>query len=307
MWFWILLIVFANVVYRQWKKSNKKDIKGQVVLITGGAGGIGKQMALRFAKLKCKIVLWDVNEELLKKAASQIKSETGVSVNTYIVDVTKRDIVYKTADQVRKDVGKVDILVNNAGIVSGKSILAPDFDDARAELTIAVNTTSHIWTVRAFAPDMVRTNRGHVVTIASAAGLCGVVGLADYCASKFGAVGFDESLRREFRHKKLTGCFTTCVCPFYINTGMFEGVGSKTPFLKILDEGYVADSIVGAVLENREFLGLPGLVHYTTHILNGILPTFVNDNLQEILGVSDTMSSFVQTRVPATPAASKSK
>ncbi len=66
-------------------------------------------------------------------------------------------------------------------------------------------------------------SKGHIVTIASAAGIVGVNGLADYCASKFGAVGFNESLRMELKSLN-SKVKTTCICPYYINTGMFQGV-----------------------------------------------------------------------------------
>lgn len=88
------------------------------------------------------------------------------------------------------------------------------------EKTIAINTTSHFYTVREFVPNMIKENKGHIVTIASAAGIVGVNGLADYCASKFGAVGFNESLRMELNYAK-SKVRTTCICPYYINTGMF--------------------------------------------------------------------------------------
>jgi len=87
--------------------------------------------------------------------------------------------------------------------------------------------------VREFLPDMIKRNEGHIVSIASMAGHTGVNGLVDYCASKFGAIGFDESLRNEMKSLN-SKVRTTCICPYYINTGMFDGV--KTNFLlPILD------------------------------------------------------------------------
>ena len=74
---------------------------------------------------------------------------------------------------------------------------------------------------------MLERNHGHIVSIASSAGLVGVNGLCDYCASKFGAVGFDESLRMELVNLKKDGIHTTVVCPFFINTGMFDGVQTR--------------------------------------------------------------------------------
>ena len=82
-------------------------------------------------------------------------------------------------------------------------------------------------TTKAFLPSMLENNHGQVVTIASSAGLFGVCGLGDYCASKFEAVGFDESLMMELGVTKKTGVHTTVVCPFFINTGMFDGVKTR--------------------------------------------------------------------------------
>jgi len=286
-----LILWVLHILRRGYASITRKSVKGQVVLITGGASGIGKQMAFRFSRLGAKLVLWDINAEALQRVGDEISHETGNPVYTFTLDITDRTKVYETAEQVKARVGVVDILINNAGIVSGKSILNPNFSDERAEKTIAVNTTSHIWTIRAFVHEMARRNRGHIVTIASAAGLTGVCGLVDYCASKFGAVGVNESLRREFRKHRLSGCHTTVVCPFYIHTGMFHGVKSR--FIPILKEGYVADSIVNAIRENREFLGLPWLVHYVLLPVSAILPIWVTDLAHDILGFSSTMDTFI--------------
>lgn len=89
------------------------------------------------------------------------------------------------------------MLINNAGIVSGKKLL--EISNEMAELTLKVNTLSHVYTVKEFLPSMIKKNHGHIVTIASSAGHAGVPGLVDYCASKFGAVGFDEALRLEIK------------------------------------------------------------------------------------------------------------
>ena len=81
--------------------------------------------------------------------------------------------------------------------------------------------------MKSFLPDMMSRNHGHIVTVASSAGFIGVTGLADYCASKFAAVGFDESLRFELEAQGKDGIHTTVVCPFFINTGMFEGAKTR--------------------------------------------------------------------------------
>ena len=94
---------------------------------------------------------------------------------------------------------------------------------------------------------MIERNRGHIVTIASAAGLIGVPRLTDYCATKFAAVGLDESLRVELKQRG-SAIRTTVVCPYYIDTGMFEGVKTRFSFLlPILKEQKVVDKILRAI------------------------------------------------------------
>jgi all-trans-retinol dehydrogenase (NAD+) len=232
------------------------------VLITGGASGIGRKMAHIFADLNAVIAIWDINKEGMQMVEEEILKK-GATVYIDTVDLSKRENIYEGAKRLIEKIGPVDILVNNAGIVSGKSILDEDEKyDKMCQLTMEVNTMAHFWTLRSFLPDMVKRNSGHVVTIASAAGLTGVNGLIDYCASKFGAVGLDESLRLEMRSKGLN-IKTTCICPYYINTGMFLGCKTKYPFiLPILEEDYVAQQIVNAVREDRPFLGLPSFIHY---------------------------------------------
>ena len=200
------------------------------------------------------------------------------------MDVTNRALVYDVA----KQVGDIDILINNAGIVTGKTIL--DCPDHMMEKTVQVNTIAHFWTIKAFLPAMIAKNKGHVVTIASAAGLNGVAGLVDYCASKFGAVGIAESLMMELRKKK-TNVHSTVVCPYYINTGMFDGAKSRYPFLfPILDENKVADRIVLAIRRGEEHINMPPIVSSTP--LLRMLPTLWFANALEFLGISESMDDF---------------
>jgi all-trans-retinol dehydrogenase (NAD+) len=106
-------------------------------------------------------------------------------------------------------------------------IVSPNFGKSVQMYDTFTNVVSLLQTVKAFLPYMLGKNSGHIVSIASSAGLFGVTGLADYCASKFAAVGFDESLRMELSALGKDGVHTTVVCPYFINTGMFDGVTSK--------------------------------------------------------------------------------
>lgn len=197
-------------------------------------------------------------------------------------------MVYGTAEKVRRDVGKVDILMNNAGIVSGKVFL--DCTDEDLRRTIEVNILAHFWTVKAFLPDMIKTNSGHIVTISSAGGIVGSAKLVDYSTSKFAAFGFDEALRAELKKQRLN-IRTTVVCPFFINTGMFAGVKTRFPFLlSILDEDDVAERIVRAVARGKERVILPPFVHTTWPLR--LVPVKVFDWVVTLLGVNNAMDAF---------------
>ena len=117
-----------------------KDLKGKIVLITGSGSGIGRLMALRFAEEGSSLVLWDLNKEGVEKVAEEIK-QSGGKAWAFGCDVTDIKLVYKLADKVKKDIGKVDILINNAGVVSGKPFL--DCTDKQVRLTMEVNILAH--------------------------------------------------------------------------------------------------------------------------------------------------------------------
>ncbi|XP_034981311.1 epidermal retinol dehydrogenase 2 [Zootoca vivipara] len=268
----------------------KKNVTGEIVLITGAGSGIGRLMALKFARLGATLVLWDINVEGNKETARLARKNGAVRVHNYSCDCSKRQEVYQVADQVKKEVGDVSILINNAGIVTGKKFL--DSPDAMIQKSMEVNTMAHFWTVKAFLPAMVASNHGHVVTIASAAGLVGVTGLADYCASKFAAVGFAESLGLEIVALRKTGIKSTIVCPFFINTGMFDGCQTKWPrLLPILDADYAAERIVSGILRNQVYVYMPRSVAILV-ALKSLIPTKVGLVLGDYIGYFHFMETF---------------
>ncbi|CAD6189883.1 unnamed protein product [Caenorhabditis auriculariae] len=138
---------------------------------------------------------------------------------------------------------------------------------------------------------MLEANHGHIVTVASIAGKAGVAGLVDYCASKHGAVGFHESLTAEIAALR-KDVKTTVVCPYYINTGMFDGVETKSPtLLPLLEPEYVVECIMEGILTNRYNVILPRFCHLVVACA-GLLPTEVTLILNEYLGANQTMDTF---------------
>jgi len=263
------------------------QIDGRNVLVTGGASGIGLHMAQKLADRGAKVIIWDIDDSKMENIAARMKSKER-QIAFYHCDVSNRSEVYKTAEAVKKDFGRLDILINNAGIVSGKGFL--ECTDEQLEKSMSVNLLAHFWTVRAFLPGMIRAGGGHIVTISSAGGLIGVSRLVDYCTSKFAAFGFDEALRMEIGQEKWN-IKTTVVCPYFANTGMFEGVRTRFPrLLPILDEQRIAERIINAIAKDRRRLLMPWMV-YSTWLLR-YLPTFAFDFLANLLGINSAMLTF---------------
>ncbi|NXM87138.1 RDHE2 dehydrogenase, partial [Oenanthe oenanthe] len=268
----------------------KKNVSGEIVLITGAGSGIGRLLAIKFASLGATVVLWDINQEGLNCTVREAREKGTGRVHSYICDCSKRQDIYRVADQVKKEVGDVSILINNAGVVIGKRFL--DSPDSLIDKTMEVNTMAHFWTYKAFVPAMIAANRGHLVSIASCAGLCGSSQASDYCASKFAAIGFAESIDLEMRTLKKTGVKTTIVCPFVINTGMFGGVKSKWPrVLPVLDPEYAAERIISAVRQNQEMLFIPRII-YLFYFMKSFLPVKATVLLMDYFGILDIMSTF---------------
>lgn len=276
--------------FRFFVRARRKNVTGEVVLITGAGSGIGRLLALEFAGLGVSLVLWDINQEGNKETARLAREKGAARVHAYLCDCSDKAEVYRVADQVKQDVGDVSILINNAGIVTGRKFL--DAPDSLIEKTIEVNTMSHFWTYKAFLPTMIANNHGHLISIASSAGLIGVKGLADYCASKFAAIGFAESVALELLSTGKDGVKTTIVCPYFVNTGMFDGCRTKWPnVLPILDPDYVAKRIVDAVLTNQAYLLLPRSLYFLMGLKN-VLPAKLGVLLGVYFGACNFMDAF---------------
>jgi all-trans-retinol dehydrogenase (NAD+) len=183
----------------------------------------------------------------------------------------------------------VDVLVNNAGVVVGKPIL--DLTPEEIERTFRINALAHFWTIKAFLPGMIAADSGHIVTMASAAGICAVPRLADYSASKAALIALDEALRLELRRAR-SHVRTTVVCPFYVATGMFAGAKTRWPLLlPILRPEDVAARVVGAIQNGRRRVIVPRIVGLT--FLARLFPVHWFDAGASFLGVSASMDEFV--------------
>jgi len=264
-----------------------RDVKGKVVLITGAAMGMGKGLAGLFGRDGARLVLWDLNGPELEKTAGQLQ-QAGAEVHTYLCDITNRAQVHERAAQVHKEVGPVDVLVNNAGVVFGGEFLK--VPEEKHERTLQVNLVSYFTVTRAFLPDMVAKKAGHVVNLASAAGLMGVADLTAYCASKFGVVGFSESLRLELRRSGLKDVKLTVVCPSYVSTGMFEGVRPPL-FSAFIEPEVMVQKIYDAVKKDKVWVLEPASVK-AMPFLKAITHQSILDFMSDTLGVNQSMQNW---------------
>ncbi|XP_055295475.1 short-chain dehydrogenase/reductase family 16C member 6 [Sitodiplosis mosellana] len=243
--------IFQDLFYRVFGFPEQK-LQGELALVTGGGGGLGRLISLRLSKLGVDIVIWDIKQEGIDETVEMIRANGGTCVG-YKVDISKKEEVYKAADAIRRDVGDITMLINNAGVVSGRALL--DTPDHLIERSFNVNVLAHFWTTKTFLPAMLEKDHGHIVTIASLAGHVGIAKLIDYCSSKFAAVGFDEALRLEL---ELLGSQvqTTCICPFFIqSTGMFDDVNSR--WVPTLTSDDVADRVVSAIQRKEKLAIIP--------------------------------------------------
>lgn len=261
----------------------------RTTLVTGGASGMGRRLALEAARRGSRVVVWDLDAAALEETRSELAHAGWHEPAAYRCDVSDPAAVETTARRVTDEVGPLDVLVNNAGVASGGWMT--DLSNEQIRRAFDVNVLSLFWVTRAFLPSMIERNSGHVVTMASASGLVGVAKLSAYASSKWATVGFDESLRMELR-RRAPGVRTTVVCPFYVNTGMFRGVKTRFPWLlPILEEADVVARIVRAIEHERRRLLMPWLVKTVPPLR--VVPTSLFDAIADVLGVNTSMDDFV--------------
>jgi len=259
---------------------------GSSVLITGAAQGMGKLFAQMAAERgAARLVLWDVQPVTLELTASDLRARFhSTQVQSQVVDVSNLENLLSCA----QEVGPVDILLNNAGIIVGKLFI--DHLPAEIDRTMTINALALMHLTHALLPQMIARRRGHIVNMASTAGLVANPRMSVYCASKWAVIGWSESLLLEMRSGR-TGVNITTVMPYYIKTGMFVGVRTS-PFLPMMEPEAAASAVIRAVENNRPRLLMPWQMNLLP-FFKGILPASFFDYLVgRVLSVYSGMETF---------------
>lgn len=261
------------------------QLKDKTVLITGGASGIGKIMVRLMLERKAKVIIWDINQPKIDETIAAF-SNLGV-ITGFNVDVSDSKQIQETAEKVKQEFGSIDVLINNAGIVVGKYF----HEHATSDIikTMAINANAPMLVTAAFLKEMLTKNSGHICNIASSGGLISNPKMTVYGASKWSLIGWSDSLRLEMKQLK-KNIHVTTIMPYYINTGMFDGVQSKIP---ILEPEAAALTIVKAIEKNKRMVTIPGYIYRFTRLGQAIMSIDVFDWFTgKVLGIYKTMEHF---------------
>jgi 3-oxoacyl-[acyl-carrier protein] reductase len=193
---------------------SKSNLRGKVAIVTGGGRGIGRAIALLLAEEGCSVVICSRTEKELKEASEEIK-KNNKDVLAIKADVSKLNNVKAVVNETIKKFGKIDILVNNAGIGPYKPLVETGYDEIDA--IIDINLKGLIYFTKESLPYL-KEEYGRVINISSGIGKGGMANFTVYCATKFGVIGFTESLAGELKGN----IKTYAVCPGAIDTRLYR-------------------------------------------------------------------------------------
>jgi len=221
---------------------NQFDLNNRTAIITGGAQGFGFDIAKRFLNSGVKTIIWDIDENELKKATQELNNPN-LSYN--VVDVSDYKNVKETVDEIKKS-ANIDILINNAGITGSTSSLW-DYDVDEWNKIVQINLMGTFNCCKYVVPNMIKNNYGRIINVASVAGKDGNANASAYSSAKAGVIGLTKSLGKELADKNIA---VNAVTP----------AGAKTRILDQMSKEHVARMLSkvprGRFLEIEEFTSL---------------------------------------------------
>ncbi|MDC0531908.1 SDR family oxidoreductase [Candidatus Pelagibacter ubique] len=218
------------------------DLNNRTAIITGGAQGFGLDIAKRFLSSGVKTIIWDIDEDELKKATQELNNP---NLSYKVVDVSNYKNVKETVDDITKSTN-IDILINNAGITGSTSTLW-DYDVDEWNKIVQINLMGTFNCCKCVVPNMIKNNYGRIINVASVAGKDGNANASAYSSAKAGAIGLTKSLGKELADKNIA---VNAVTP----------AGAKTRILDQMSKEHVARMLSkvprGRFLEIEEFTSL---------------------------------------------------
>lgn len=248
-----------------------KSVANRVVVITGGARGMGKIYAERAtSEGAAHVVLLDVDAEALAATAREL-TDAGGTVTSHVVDLSSQKAIAKVAAKIRETVGDPDVLINNAGIIRSSYFWEHD-PERDIELTMQVNTLAAMHLTRELLPGMIsKKTPCRILNIASAAGTVSNPRMSVYAASKWAMIGWSDSVRLELDKAGHNHVKVTTFAPSFISTGMFAG--ARGPLLTpIMTPATATAAAWIAMLKGKPLLMKPWTVGLG-RTLKGLLPT----------------------------------
>ncbi|MBF0253469.1 MAG: 3-oxoacyl-[acyl-carrier-protein] reductase [Candidatus Omnitrophica bacterium] len=232
-------------------------LKDKVSIITGGARGIGKAIALKFAFEGSDLALCDVNAEALQAAKKEIEEKTGRRVMVEKVDVTSMADCQTLIDKVLDNYGNIDILVNNAGITRDNLLIR--MSESEWDSVLAVNLKGAFNCIKAVTKPMMKQRSGKIVNMASIIGVMGNAGQANYAASKGGLIALTKTVAKELGSRNINA---NAIAPGFIQTDMTdklsdaakEGLLKLVPLGKMGQADNVADLAVFLASEDSSYI-----------------------------------------------------
>lgn len=232
-----------------------------------------------------RLIIWDISEKNISDTLQELES-IGF-VKSWKVDISDRQQLISAANEVKQEIGKIDVLINNAGVIVGKYF--HEHTEEEILRTMDINANAPMFVTQQFLQDMISNGGGHICNISSASGLLSNPKMSVYVGSKWAITGWSDSLRLEMEELK-TGVGVTTVMPYYISTGMFDGV--KSSIIPILKPEKAAEKIIRGIEQGKVFVKMPLIVQFV-RLAQALLPLRVFDLvIGKGLGIYKTMAEF---------------
>jgi short-subunit dehydrogenase len=259
------------------------DLRGKRAFITGAGGGIGAELARALASRGMNLVLTDIRDDALEQTAEGLRSRS-TTVESFRLDVTDQEHL----EALRHRALDIDVLINSAGVVHGGAFTTTPVEQHRA--TTSINLDGVIGVTHALLPRMIERDEAMVVNIASAAGFIGLPFASSYAASKWGVIGFGESLRLELAELGHKHVKVMHVCPGYVSGELFGGA-SPVALTNLLSAEVLADRVARSMQANRLWVRLPWPVRFT-RLLVAALPRPLADWALRASGTTRSMANW---------------